>query len=334
MARLLYLGYYLTNTDWKLFRKFFGHVLHLKDQSRLGLVADILSSSIRHNISLLDYFYFRFYELTAEERRSYAGTGYMYEFQKKMNPADSRSLLHDKRVFLEKYKSFIRHDHASLAEIEAFPAVGSRILDNSSGRVVLKDAEGQCGNGIVVMNAKELSANTLADQLRKTGNNLVEEYIVQHDRLQELAPAGLNTVRIVTQLLEDDSVVMVTARLRMTVDANVDNLAAGNIAAPIDLNTGKINGPSVYSDITKGIEDRHPTSGLVIEGFQIPYWPETLEMIQDAARAHGQNRSIGWDIAITNQGPELLEGNHDWCKLLWQLPAGKGLKNDIALFLT
>jgi hypothetical protein len=33
------------------------------------------------------------------------------------------------------------------------------------------------------------------------------------------------------------------------------------------------------------------------------------------------------DIAITNRGPELIEGNHDWCKLLWQLPAKKGLKH-------
>ena len=28
-----------------------------------------------------------------------------------------------------------------------------------------------------------------------------------------------------------------------------------------------------------------------------------------------------------NEGPELIEGNHDWCKLLWQLPVNKGLKH-------
>ena len=39
-----------------------------------------------------------------------------------------------------------------------------------------------------------------------------------------------------------------------------------------------------------------------------------------------QNRSIGWDIVITPEGPGLIEGNHDWCKLVWQLPVGRGLK--------
>jgi hypothetical protein len=29
---------------------------------------------------------------------------------------------------------------------------------------------------------------------------------------------------------------------------------------------------------------------------------------------------------VTEQGPGLIEGNHDWCKLVWQLPVNKGLK--------
>jgi hypothetical protein len=50
-------------------------------------------------------------------------------------------------------------------------------------------------------------------------------------------------------------------------------------------------------------------------------------MIKKAALLHPENRSIGWDVAITNNGPELIEANHDWCKLLWQLPVKKGLKH-------
>ena len=61
-------------------------------------------------------------------------------------------------------------------------------------------------------------------------------------------------------------------------------------------------------------------------GFQVPFWSETLELVKAAALVNTDNRSIGWDVAITNDGPELIEGNHDWCKLLWQLPVKKGLK--------
>jgi hypothetical protein len=58
----------------------------------------------------------------------------------------------------------------------------------------------------------------------------------------------------------------------------------------------------------------------------VPFWEEALQLAMDAALHFKKYRSIGWDIAITEQGPDLLEGNHDWCKLVWQLPLKQGLK--------
>jgi hypothetical protein len=104
-------------------------------------------------------------------------------------------------------------------------------------------------------------------------------------------------------------------------------MAAGNLAAPIDAKTGIISGPGVYSDITKSPETIHPITGVSIVGFQIPYWQEILEMTKKASLKHPQNKSIGWDIVVTEDGPGFIEGNHDWCKLVWQLPVNKGLKS-------
>ena len=49
-------------------------------------------------------------------------------------------------------------------------------------------------------------------------------------------------------------------------------------------------------------------------------------MVETASLLHPENSSIGWDVVITPQGPSLIEGNHDWCKLVWQLPVRRGLK--------
>lgn len=38
-------------------------------------------------------------------------------------------------------------------------------------------------------------------------------------------------------------------------------------------------------------------------------------------------RSIGWDVAITETGPYMLEGNDNWCMTLFQLPGGEGLRH-------
>jgi hypothetical protein len=163
---------------------------------------------------------------------------------------------------------------------------------------------------------------------------LLEEYIVQHIELSNLSPSGLNTLRIVTTLNDENEVDILGARLRISVNSHVDNLAAGNIAAPVDIKTGVVNGPGVYSDITKKAEKTHPITGSQIEGFKIPFFNEAVNMVLDAALHDQSNRSIGWDVAISNTGPSILEGNHDWCKLVWQLPVGKGLKKELEKYVS
>jgi hypothetical protein len=162
--------------------------------------------------------------------------------------------------------------------------------------------------------------------MEKTGNELAEAYLVQHDDLMALSPSGLNTIRIFTQLNNQDEPDLLGCRIRISVDSHVDNLAAGNLVAPIDLGTGKVNGSAVYSDITKNDETHHPITEHPIKGLQIPYWQEILDLVKQSARHDMSNRSIGWDVAVTNHGPDLIEANHDWCKLVWQLPVKKGLK--------
>jgi len=326
IKRLLYLGYYFKELDKKKFYKMFDFVVQKKGISRSKLWKDILFSSVKYNISLQEYFLFRFYEISDKEKETYAGTGYMYEYQKLMNPKISRNILEDKLVFLKEYAPFIKHHYLAVGDIKQKSDDADELLKNKSGKIVLKSTDGQCGLGIEVREAKDFNRDSLIKRLNETNNDFVEEFVQQHDVLNELSPSGLNTIRIITQLNKDNQVEILGARLRITINSSIDNLAAGNIAAPIDEETGIVNGVGVYSDITKEDEDTHPVTGIKIIGFQIPFWEESLQMVKDAALLHPQNRSIGWDVAITNDGPELIEGNHDWCKLLWQLPVKKGLK--------
>ena len=119
----------------------------------------------------------------------------------------------------------------------------------------------------------------------------------------------------------------------LTVYSNVDNLAAGNIAAPIDEKTGKITGLGVYSDISKGPETFQPVIGVEIVGFQVSWWKESLALAKEAALFDKTNRSIGWDIVVTESGPGLIEGNFDWRKLVRQLPVNEGLKSKLVGYL-
>jgi len=334
LKRTLYLGYYLKELDWNKFSHFLEYTLRVSGKSKIAILTDIVKSVFTYNISLLEYFQFRFYELDEEKRQKWAGTGYMYEFQQRMNPTDARSILENKPEFMEEYNEFIKHEYATIDELRKSEEKALKLLNVQSDKLVLKRSDGGSGKGIQMIETEGLTKKRLLEKLEASGNDMVEEYVVQHDELMRLSPSGLNTIRIITQVTENNEAIVIDSRLRITVNSHVDNMAAGNIAATVDSDTGIVISDAVYSDMTKDPVVKHPATGVTIKGFQIPYWDETIEMVKQAALKNVSNRSIGWDVAITNRGPELIEGNHDWCKLLWQLPEGKGLKHKLDRFLT
>jgi len=326
IKRVLYLGYYLKQLDRNKFSTFLEYTNKYTEASKIVILLDVLQSVFKYNISLLEYFQFRFFELGKEKRNSYAGTGYMYEYQLKMNPKTERHILDDKTLFYKNYSEFFVHKVADLATLKDNHQVADQILSNPSEKIVLKVSDGKCGKGVLIKRTQEFTASSLVVYMEKEGFELAEEFLIQHPLLKTLSPSAVNTIRIFTQLNHQNEVEILGCRLRISVDSPVDNMAAGNLAAPIDEETGVVYGPGVYSDITKQDQVIHPITGVAIEGFQIPFWNECLDMAKQAALKHTQNRSIGWDIVITENGPGLIEGNHDWCKLLWQLPVKFGMK--------
>jgi hypothetical protein len=331
--RSLYLIYYFKQLDRKKFFKFFSFVKAIRRTSSFALWNDILKSVYKHNIGLMDYFVLKFYEKTEAERSEWAGTGFMYDFHLKMNPLETRHLLANKIDFYKAYAPFIVHATCTIEDLKHDNTKAKQVLENPTGKIVVKDALGQCGWDVEVLKRGDYDREGLIDFMSKKGFNLAEEFIQQHHDLARLSESGLNTVRVITQLNKRDEVEILGARLRISVNNYVDNLASGNIAAPVDIETGKVYGVGVYSDITKEDVTIHPVTGVRIPGFQIPFWTETLEIAKKAALYNPKNRSIGWDVAISESGPEFIEGNHNWCKILWQLPVKKGLKQTLYQYL-
>jgi len=326
IRRLLYLGYYFRKMDWPLLRRFMGHVRDRLGKGHARQAVAFVMDSLRYNISPLEWYQFGFVSLTPGEKATWAGTGTMYEFQLRANPPASRGLLDDKRRFYQAYRPFFRHPVWNLEELAADRSLVGRILEEND-RLVFKDATGNCGKSVRILETAHLDAESLINWMVSERFDLVEGFVEQHADLQLLSPSGVNTVRIFTLIDQGGNYHVLGCRLRISVDSPVDNLAAGNLAAPIDERTGVVDAPGVYSDITRKPESVHPVTGKPIQGFQLPFWQETLDLVETASRQHPENRSIGWDVVITPDGPGLIEGNHDWCKLVWQLPVGRGLKS-------
>jgi len=332
LKRTLYLGYYLKQLDRSLFDRFLNYTIEKTGRTKASVMSDITRCVYRYNISILEYFQFRFYELPDKQRREWAGTGYMYEYQLKMNPIKAREILDDKRLFYKKYNEFFVHRAADSEDLKDVD-IAKQLIGNGSGKIVFKASDGKCGAQVEIREGLDFTSATILPFMKENEYDLVEEFIDQHPEINRMSPSAVNTIRIFTQLNEQDEAEILGCRFRISVNSPVDNMAAGNLAAPVDECTGVVSGPGVYSDITKEDCELHPVTGVKILGFQIPFWSETIQMVKKAALKHPENRSIGWDVVITKQGPGLIEGNHDWCKLLWQLPVKKGLKHMLESYL-
>ena len=80
----------------------------------------------------------------------------------------------------------------------------------------------------------------------------------------------------------------------------------------------------------------HPLSGLATKGFQIPHWDKVLAVTEEAARRLEGVGMVGWDVAVTQDGVCLIEGNSEASYQIIQLPYvedGIGMKKIFDRFL-
>ena len=133
------------------------------------------------------------------------------------------------------------------------------------------------------------------------------------------------SARPARRLRPRDEPQLIIAALRMPVgNSSVDNFAAGGLASPIDLETGRL-GPAVYKDPRKPDVDHHPDSGQQIAGEVVPFWNEVLDLRLHAHRCFPKVATVGWDVALTTEGPKLIEANPGWCVEVVQMAHGKPL---------
>lgn len=328
LRRLVYIPYYIVRTPADTLRTNIRFVKKVRKISSAHVLADMIFCSLRYNISFLDYFELKFFQLNKIDRRSYVGSGAMYEYQLKMNPKRHRRVLSDKIEFLKKFNDLSGRQWITLDMIKQDLQSVDRFLENPAGKIVLKNAKGQAGKEVKICLSKDFNSRTIVQKMEEGGFDLLETYVLQNDELMKLSSSGLNTVRIITQY-DKGEVTVLAARLRISVNSATDNLSTGNVASHIDLQTGRIAAPAIYVDITKAPVYTHPVTGIALIGFAIPFWQESVELVKKAALRIPENRSIGWDVAITNNGPVLIEGNHNWHYFLWQMPEQKGYKNVI-----
>jgi hypothetical protein len=221
------------------------------------------------------------------------------------------------------------------ANATALPACDlfSKLADSAGGyaarRWVYDGTGGYVGSDGQTRQPAELLEELIAlsRKLARRGTSwrpmVVQPCLRNHRALLPLTPGGLCTIRIQTYRCLRSETRLLLAVYKMPVgDTPADNFHFGGVVAPVDLTTGRL-GPAVYrrGKVIVSIE-RHPTTGTPIEGYQLPFWEDTLRLVHRAHDAVPSVPVVGWDVALIEEGPILVEGNNLPSAAIAQTPSG------------
>lgn len=144
---------------------------------------------------------------------------------------------------------------------------------------------------------------------------IFESLISQTKQLASFNESSVNTVRFMTTLYPDGEAKIIAAFIKIGRKGRcVDNAGSGgNIDACIDIETGELK-YTIQFDGWRQIKDitYHPDSGNIIDGVKIDKWEEIKNEVKSFQKSFPWVKAAGWDIAITEDGPLVIEVNDMW----------------------
>lgn len=252
-----------------------------------------------------NYWTFKHYLKTDEEIETFISQADCEEIIFKKNLHDDAGILTNKLSFS---KFFSREmGRACWSNVDDNSLESFKKFAQSAGdSIIVKPLDGLMGEGIRKESMNEEEIESIHERLISGEKVICEQCIQPHPVVASLGGGSVNTVRIVT-ILENDECNIIYALFKIGGKGVADNLARGGMVTEVDVNSGMIVGKAYDKDGNSFAVD--PYTGNTIEGVCIPFWKEVIELSKESAKKIANVKCIGWDIAVTEKGPVLVEGN-------------------------
>ena len=252
---------------------------------------------------LSDYINFKFYKKSWKERKEYVTIGYQADFYKE-GALDPGKLLNNKINFLKNNPELTKRDFY-------YTGLGIEALEKflkKHENFVIKPVNGLGVTDVEKMNVSEVESLEEFNNYLDEKNMFLEELIVQNKDWGKISPKSINTIRVMTSNVDGDvQIFCMIARIGNSINLQ-DNFHQGGSGVLIDTDKGILVGKAINKDMEEF--ETHPVSKIKFDGYEIPYFKEIIELAKNAALKFPKTIVIGWDVAITDKGPLIIEGNN------------------------
>lgn len=269
---------------------------------------DYFMAVVRHRCLIRQYVIGEFWKLSNPERRKRLTYHRMVKLFDKYNQPAYIHYLNEKPDFNQFFSDFVHRDWIHIAKASKDEFISFLEKHDS---VIIKPVDGVEGGGVrkfTLSESKDANLDKMYENLKKE-DVLIEQVIVQHPRMV-FGNASVNTIRVHTILDSRGKAHVVKAILRAGVGTSVvDNYCQGGSIYEVDLKTGVV---CTFGQSKANAKSYiHPGTDIMMLGYKIPNWDKVIHTCEQAAELLPQIRIIGWDVAITRDGVELIEGNHN-----------------------
>lgn len=307
-------------------------------KSKFQLTRDFFKYHKKLDISLLEYYNYEF------DSKSEAFKDSFLSFKRRrqllldnLNPSEYGFLARNKfisHIMLEKFNIpkpnlicyYDPHMHLDDDRIGYdYNSIVSILEKSKYNSFIIKPASAAHGEGVLLVkevlfdkNDCILLSHSGQKQLKEILNDiplLFEEVIKQTEQFSAFNATSVNTIRMMTLLHPNGNSSLLPGFLRIGREgAVIDNAGSGgNINCEYNVETGQI--VSVYEfNGWRNVNpiDFHPDNKTCINKVYIENWEEIKKQVLDFQKNIPFLKAIGWDIALTNNGPVVIEFNNLW----------------------
>lgn len=290
-----------------------------------------------YGVSTDEWFYYGFSKRMHADKSSYMTNRWRAIYIDHINKPEDKYILENKYESYKRFGEFYRRDVIEIRSDEDYGVFEKFVKKHPS--FIVKPGGLALSIGVYKVeekdytNVKDLFEKILADNKKCTDKYkwsyssgvVIEELIVQDERMTALHPYSINSVRITTVRI-GDTVHIVHPWLKVGANGNFVVCAAlGSFDACIDPETGVVETDG-WLESRKTFK-KHPDTGITIPGFQVPEWQQAIALVKKLALSLDTIRYVGWDMVLTPDGWCVMEGNV-YGDFMWQLCYDRGMRSE------
>lgn len=260
---------------------------------------DALWCYVRYGVTPNEYVGFGFYGKRGYERKNFYTARHHDRIEKHFNSPQNADYFWKKQLFNRRFKKYINRawlfvPNASKEEFDIFIS--------KYPKIIVKPQDGSSGKGIHIYDGRSY------EEL-KQDNCLIEQFIQQHSEMASLNESSVNSVRVYTVLDKKGTPHILSISIRVGgMKSCVDNYHSGGVGYPVDIQSGVVYMPG--KSIAGKLHIFHPGTNKKVVGFEIPNYKKMIEFVCKAASELPDSRLVAWDVAVLDDGFDLIEGNY------------------------